>query len=228
MPKPRQSRPQRYLWSEDYLHMRPLLKDVRQSGRYVTGRVLDVGCGNKPYRPWFNLASSYIGLDISAQRSQPDVIGLGTCLPFEDQSFDSVVAFQVLEHVPEPFAFVREVHRVLRPNGHFVATAPQAWRIHEAPHDYFRYTKFGLRTMLQRGGLEVLALRAEGGVWALTGQIVLNSIPHWRLFYLTTPLILMINGIFSLLDWVWHDEKDTLNYWTLSRRAQEAEGPAAQ
>jgi SAM-dependent methyltransferase len=218
MRKPRQSKPYRYIWSEDYLHMRPLLKHIRTSQSLVTGKVLDIGCGNKPYRPWFNLAAEYIGLDISTDRSQPDIIGLGHTLPFEDASFDTVVAFQVLEHVPDPFAVIKEVHRVLKPNGRLIATAPQAWRIHEAPHDYFRYTRYGFNALLQKGGLKVKAIKAEGGVWALVGQTILNSVPHYRLFYLTTPIIFVLNMLFGLLDWLWHDEKDTLNYWTLSQK----------
>lgn len=218
MRKPRQSHPYRYIWSEDFLHMRPLLKHLRASQALVRGKVLDLGCGNKPYLPWFSLATDYIGLDISTDRSQPNIVGLGNTLPFEDGSFDTVVAFQVLEHVPDPFAVVREVTRVLKPNGCLIATAPQAWRIHEPPHDYFRYTRYGLASLFQESGLEVVDIKAEGGVWALVGQTILNSVPHYRLFYLTTPIILIINVLFGLLDWIWHDERDTLNYWTLSRK----------
>jgi len=82
--------------------MRPLLKHIRTHRSLVTGNVLDIGCGNKPYQRWFTSATNYIGLDIATERSRPDIIGLGNALPFQDDSFDTVVAFQVLEHVPDP------------------------------------------------------------------------------------------------------------------------------
>jgi hypothetical protein len=111
-----------------------------------------------------------------------------------------------------------EIARVIKPGGHLILTAPQAWRVHEAPHDYFRFTRYGLRYLVESSGLAVLKLKAQGGVWALVGQTILTTVPHRQLLHLTAPFVLLINLLFLLLDAIWHDEKDTLNYIVVAQR----------
>jgi SAM-dependent methyltransferase len=76
-------------------------------------------------------------------------------LPFEVASFDTVVCTEVLEHVPEPAQVVREIARVLKPNGYVILTTPLYYPIHEEPYDFFRFTPFGLRHPFNEAGLEV-------------------------------------------------------------------------
>jgi len=199
--------------------MRPLLATLGDSQSYVTGKVLDVGCGRQPYRGLFPGIKQYVGLDFDLEGSQPDVSGTSVQLPFRDEGFDTVLCTQVLEHVPDPFATVSEVARVLKPGGHLVLTAPQAWRLHEYPHDYYRFTRFGLAYMLRRHGLEPVRIVAQGGVWALVGQTILNTLPHRHLFYMTAPLNLIVNSVFLVLDFIWHDTRDTLNHLVIARKS---------
>lgn len=128
----------------------------------VTGRILDVGCGQKPYADLFN-ASVYIGLEIDSadnrQNKKADYYYDGTVFPFTDGEFNSVVLNQVFEHVFTPEAFLCEVNRVLAEGGALLMTVPFVWDEHEQPHDYARYSSFGLCSLLESHGFKVVENR---------------------------------------------------------------------
>jgi SAM-dependent methyltransferase len=150
---------------------------------HVHGELLDVGCGRKPYRD-FVRATRYVGVDIDTPASRAlgcaDVFYDGETLPFPGENFDTVLCSQVLEHVFEPEAFLREIRRVLRPGGQLVLSVPFAWDEHEQPRDYARYSSFGLRALLQRTGIEVIALRK-----VTTGSRALAQLTSGWLFKVT-------------------------------------------
>lgn len=115
-------------------------------GRY---RVLDVGCGVKPYYPFFEPhASSYVGVDIES--SGADVQGVAESLPLDDGSFDVVLCTQVLEHSGDPDAVVRELWRVTRPGGRVLASTHGVQCYHPSPEDYWRWTHKGLERLFER------------------------------------------------------------------------------
>jgi SAM-dependent methyltransferase len=126
---------------------------------HLTGEVLDVGCGRKPYEALVP-ASRYVGIDIDSpitrELGAADYFYDGRTLPFPAASFDGVLCSQVLEHVFTPESFLQEIRRVLRPGGRLVLTVPFAWDEHEQPHDFARYSSFGLRALLERNGFEVM------------------------------------------------------------------------
>ncbi|HEY1536785.1 MAG TPA: class I SAM-dependent methyltransferase [Polyangiaceae bacterium] len=148
------------------------------------GRLLDVGCGDKPYLEIFEpYVSQYLGVEheasfrhtTSATRTRgPDVLYDGKRLPFADGEFDTVLSVQTLEHTPEPQALLREMARVLRPGGVLLLTAPFSFRLHEQPHDYFRYSPHGLRVLCAEAGLLVERCEPMGNLWSLLGH-KLNS-----------------------------------------------------
>lgn len=125
----------------------------------LTGRLLDVGCGSKPYRSLFAV-DAYIGLDIdndlSRQRGMADYFYDGNAFPFVDGTFDSALCNQVLEHVFNPNEFLGEIARILKPGGKLLLTVPFVWDEHEQPYDFARYSSFGLRTLLERQGFRVI------------------------------------------------------------------------
>ncbi len=129
----------------------------------LSGAVLDVGCGRKPYRALATGAVRYVGVDVDTPATRGhgdvDVFFDGKTLPLAEASFDGVLCSQVLEHVFTPEEFLREIHRVLRPNGRLVLTVPFAWDEHEQPHDFARYSSFGLRALLERSGFDVVEQR---------------------------------------------------------------------
>ena len=111
-----------------------------------------------------------------------DVYGDAQLLPFANGVFDTVVCFQVLEHVAEPWTLVAEAARVLRPGGCFLLTAPMHYHIHGEPHDYFRYTRYGLISLVERVDLHPLECAEQGGGWVAVSESILNYITlhYWR------------------------------------------------
>jgi SAM-dependent methyltransferase len=121
--------------------------------------VLDVGYGKKPYISVVVGASAYAGLEYDSPRTRAagtaEYFYGGRQFPVEDGSFDGVLSSQVLQHVFNPDEFLNEVRRVLRPGGTLLLSVPFVWDEHEHPHDYLRYSSFGLRELLVTRGLRV-------------------------------------------------------------------------
>ena len=111
--------------------------------------ILDLGCGDKPYQPFFGLQySSYIGVDITSD-SLADVLASCENLPFKSASFDFCLFTQVYEHVSAPRQTAREVFRVLKENGILLLSTHAVAPVHNYPADYWRWTDQGLKMMLK-------------------------------------------------------------------------------
>lgn len=145
---------------ESPVHRPAIVAAVR---RFAAGlpsgtRVLDAGAGMAPYRELF-AHCDYVTHDWPAspheRASAADVVGDLCSLPLEDDGFDVALCTEVLEHVATPLAAVDELYRVLRPGGRMLVTVPFVAQLHEEPHDHYRYTSYGLRGLLERGGFEV-------------------------------------------------------------------------
>ncbi|TAK29854.1 MAG: class I SAM-dependent methyltransferase [Chloroflexota bacterium] len=145
------------------------------------GKMLDVGCGKKPYASLFSQVEAHIGVEvpITLSKSQViDVYGSALHLPFASSSFDTVLCTQVLEHVPEPHQLLGEVARVLKPGGILILTAPQTWGPHEVPHDFFRFTRFGLSYLAGCAGLQVETIKPTTGTFGMVGQRLSTLLYH--------------------------------------------------
>ena len=161
-----------------------LIKSLTSLAPQTKGRLLDVGCGEKPYEHIFRpYVDSYIGIEYSETFGQTsaatkpgkaDFVYDGKVLPFEDKSFDTVLSIQVLEHTPSPQPLIQQMARVLRDNGVLILSAPFCFRLHEAPHDYYRYSPHVLRLLCQEAGLEVTHMESRGGLFSVIGH-KLNS-----------------------------------------------------
>lgn len=145
------------------------------------GRLLDVGCGNKPFEELFRPhVTEYLGIEHEAtftltasshaDAKQPDLTYDGVSLPFPDRSFDTVLNVQVLEHTPQPRRLVAEMARVLADDGLLILVAPFQFRLHEQPHDYFRYTEYGIRHLCDEAGLEVFEAHQQGSLGSVIGH----------------------------------------------------------
>ena len=121
----------------------------------LRGRLLDVGCGSKPYLKYFKV-SEYVGLEIEGRNKLAEKHYNGKDFPFGDGEFDSVLVSQVLEHVFNPQEFLAEVNRALKGGGLLLLTVPFIWDEHEQPFDCARYTTFGLRHLLEKQGFEIV------------------------------------------------------------------------
>lgn len=129
------------------------------------GRLLDAGAGDLHLAALFP-GQRYVGIDIRAAfppgRRVPGVTGDLHAIPLADGSVDNAVSIEVLEHVTDPGAVLAELKRVLRPGGELCLSVPQAGAEHEQPHDYFRFTSFGLAHLAREAGLEVATIRMKG------------------------------------------------------------------
>lgn len=131
--------------------------------KLFAGKILDVGCGLKPYRHLFFHVSQYIGLEIDTAHmrkfSKADIFYDGKKFPFKKNYFDGVFSSEVFEHVFDPANFIREINRVLKSGGLLLISVPFIWDEHETPNDFARYTSYGLRHILQQHGFSVLEHR---------------------------------------------------------------------
>jgi SAM-dependent methyltransferase len=141
-----------------YIARRGLITNIKELGKEISGKTLDVGCGTKPYKNYFSSAD-YIGLEIEDtphKETKADIFYKGDKFPFNDKEFDSVVTNQVFEHVFNPDAFMKEINRVLKPEGKLLITVPFVWDEHEQPYDFARYSSFGLKSVLESHGFKIL------------------------------------------------------------------------
>lgn len=151
------------LFNPFFIIRRGLYNAVNELKPNMSGRMLDFGCGSKPYRQLFNV-DVYIGTDIKISghdhtKEDIDVYYDGRTLPFDDNEFDSVFSSEVFEHVFNLDEILNELRRVLRPGGKMLITLPFVWDEHEIPYDFARYTSFGIVHILQEKGFKVLERR---------------------------------------------------------------------
>ncbi|MDM8553302.1 class I SAM-dependent methyltransferase [Desulfococcaceae bacterium HSG7] len=136
----------------------------------IKGRAIDLGCGTAQYKDdILKVADKYIGVDWESSYHNQDNVdvfaNLTKKLPFQDNYADTVVSFQVLEHLPDPNFFLSECFRILKFKGTLLLTAPFMWHVHESPYDYFRYTRYGLEYILKKVGFVNIEIKENTGFW---------------------------------------------------------------
>jgi SAM-dependent methyltransferase len=248
------------------LQLSLVLTALRRVAPQAKGRLLDVGCGDKPYQSIFQpYVSEYVGVEhretfaltsafgVEARapgERGPDVLYSGDRLPFADGSFDTVLNVQVLEHTPRPGQLVREMARVLAKDGLLILLAPFQFRLHEEPHDYFRYSPHGLRQLCSEAGLEVTHIEQQGSLWSVLGhklnsylafrlarlaglaqdmgklgheQLTVERPRYWTLPWVA-PTMFAISAGARVLDRVLFDPEESLGFMVLARH-QGSPGP---
>jgi SAM-dependent methyltransferase len=181
------------LWSGSHLvyhYLWPnLAAAVEEAKRQLPSEariVLDVGCGNKPYADLFT-DCTYIGANYDAIDADPDIVADAMRLPIAAQSIDLVFCSQVIEHVPRPWKLVEECYRVLRPGGWLVLSAPFYWPLHEEPHDYFRFTRYGLKNLVLSAGFSQCRIESDGGDNARFWLSAIHVTPKWFRRFVQLP-----------------------------------------
>lgn len=185
---------------------------------YACGKLLDIGCGEKPLRSMFApYVTEHIGLDHQDSlhsKDNVDIFGSAYEIPKENECFDTVLCTAVLEHLEEPAKAIAEANRVLKKGGIAIYTVPFFWHLHEEPRDFYRYTKYGLKYLFEKNAFEIVEIKALSGFWVTFGQLFVYNIYRFNrgpLKYI--PIIpavgLVIQGISYLLD-----RLDTTEQWT--------------
>ena len=216
----------------DYIVLYYLISDLKKViAHYAKGKVLDVGCGNKPYESFFNSGvDSYTGCDVvQSSGNKVDVICKATQLAYESDEFDTLFSTQVMEHVDNSDLMMKECNRVLKPGGILLLSVPLCWELHEEPYDFFRFTKYGLKELCDRNNFEMLEIISNGGKWAAIIQMNLNMI--YSTFKKKNFIIKILKGIFInlrftalintiaiRLDKKYHDPLLTLNYVLVAQK----------
>jgi SAM-dependent methyltransferase len=136
------------------------------------GTLLDAGAGTQPFRAAVeDRVERYVAYDIEARRDDVDLLGtVEDMAAVADASVDTLLCSEVLEHVPHPSVALAEFARILVPGGALVLSVPFLARLHEEPYDFYRYTRHGLRTLLEESGFEVDEIVETGSLCCFLGH----------------------------------------------------------
>ncbi len=204
--------PQWHIYKDNY-------RSIRKLSGYVHGHVLDIGCGGSEIRKYIDDRCDYIPLDyyqtaVDWYQSRPEVYGDAQALPFSDRSLDTVFLLDVLEHVEGTDRCMAEIHRVLTDTGCVIIQVPFVYPLHDAPRDYFRWSRHGLAALLGRHDMIIIHETYKGTAFE-TAFMLLNIalckavLTWWQqrnpaaiLALLLPPVVLANNMLASLLSWL--------------------------
>lgn len=201
-----------------YFARKGLYNHISDLSKQLNGRILDIGCGSKPYQNLFEY-EEYIGLELDTPenraKKKADYFYDGNTMPFLDKYFDSLISTQVFEHIFNPDDFLREANRVLKLGGKFLLTVPFVWDEHEQPYDYARYSSFGLKYILNKNGFEVIEHRKSNNGLELIFQLVnaysykvISTKNKYLTLLLVSLLIAPINIVGSVLSPIFPKNND--------------------
>lgn len=162
-----------------------ILRAVRDSAKhYAKGKLVDLGCGVKPYESIFTpYIDSYFGVDFKptsesnyGKNTQADLYVDCTNTGLGSESFDTLLSTQVMEHILETDQYLSECYRLLRKNGHGIFTVPFLWQLHSEPYDYFRFTPFSLKKLFEKNGFKIIQIVPLEGAYAALKQAEIVSL----------------------------------------------------
>jgi len=193
-----------------FILRRGLMNGVRDISQHLSGgKLLDVGCGSKPYEKMFDV-EKYIGIDIEVSghnhsSSKVDKFYDGKKIPLENEYFQNVFASEVFEHVFNIDELLDEISRVLKSGGKLGFTCPFVWDEHEQPYDFARYTSFAVEHLLDAHGFKLVQLTKSTGYFETVMQMlsayiyqhVLPKNPYIRI--LLTPVLVSPVNIAAII-----------------------------
>ncbi len=207
------------------LHFEAAIEDALEGFAHslpAGARLLDAGAGEGQYARLFRL-QRYVGVDLAVGDAGWDYSGLDAvadlaALPFRAGVFDAAINVVTLEHVREPVMVLGEIARTLRPGGRLLLVVPHEWEVHQAPHDYFRYTRHGVKHLLEQAGLAAGEIRPVGGYFRLLARRLLNGLQFFSggfrwLWFLPAAVFLVPPAlILPCLDFLDRERNFTLGY----------------
>ncbi|MGI8989305.1 MAG: class I SAM-dependent methyltransferase [Bryobacteraceae bacterium] len=191
-------------------------------------RVLDAGAGERRHAHYFN-QQRYVAVDLAVgdaswNYKSLDVIADLSALPFAAASFDAAANIVTLEHLRDPAGALREIARALHPGAPLLLIAPHEWEVHQAPHDYFRYTRHGLAHLLEQAGFGAIEIEPVGGYFRLLSRRLLNGLQffsgglRWILFPPAAGALVPPAMILPFFDFLDRDRNFTLGYICTAKR----------
>lgn len=143
------------------------------------GSVLDIGCGRMRYKEYIlstENVTRYLGLDLEEGKysysNQADLYWDGITIPLSDESVESAILFEVLEHCDEPITVASEAYRVLKPGGVMLFSTPFLYQLHAYPYDYQRLTPSGLNQLMKKAGFSNTKIFPSGSWDTALGQML--------------------------------------------------------
>ena len=199
-------------------------------------KVLDVGAGECPYKKFFEHCE-YTSQDLcvgdsKADYSKIDVVCDIKSLPLDNNTFDVVLNTLVMEHIDEPQKALNECHRVLKKGGKLYMVVPHQVEEHQVPHDYYRYTKYGIDHLLKKSGFKDNKITPIGGYFWFLGNklgrmpevLFKKNVKGWKrkLRYIIEIPTIAILGVLILacyyLDSLDHEKTFTIGYKCVSKK----------
>ncbi len=217
-------------WKFNWLANHKIIAALERVRVHAHGDLLDVGCGSKPFADVFTgRVRRYWGSDLAASRylgrARPDAFATAEAQPFRTGSFDTVLGLSMLTYLPDPLRMIAEASRLLKPGGVLILEFTQMVPLHDEPHDYFRFTRFGAELLLRRAGLEPVEFVPVGGLWARVGLSTiaalqrLNRGPTRVLTELPVRLLyVMLQVGFELIDRLLFDPREVLAHIVVARK----------
>lgn len=219
------------VWKYMWIANRNIVRALERARPHARGVLLDIGCGARPFEAVFaGCVTRYLGTDLPASQylggRRPDAYARAEAQPVRGGSVDTVLGLSMLTYLPEPGRMLDEAWRVLRPGGVLILEFTQSAPLHDEPHDYFRFTRYGAAWLLERAGFEPMEFIPVAGAWVRTGmwwiqalnrlnrgpRRVLTEIPV-RLLYVVIQLAC------AALDRVFHDPREAIAHLVVARRA---------
>jgi len=214
-----------------FINRHSLYRHITQFARSVSvdDRVLDIGCGLKPYQSLF-VVKEYLGIDIEGgghddQAKIVDAYYDGRTVPYPDDSFDIVICTQVLEHADDAEVLTKEAARVLRAGGRIFFSMPFIYPEHEAPYDFRRYTSFQHKRLFAAYNFEEVSIQKTTGFFGTFGQLfvvwVFESITFRAPILKALLSVFLFGPILAVslgLDWILDKSGPTMDYVITAKR----------
>lgn len=217
--------------SHNWLIKEVINNELRKRLPSLNGLILDLGCGDRPFEhDILQHAHEYIGVDWSntLHNLRADIVAdLNKPLPIRNNYVDHVVTLEVMEHLSEPRIMLSEALRVLRPRGGLTLSVPFQWWTHEAPWDFYRYTNFGLKYLLEQAGFIEILIKPTTGFWSMwllklnyqTARLIRGPrVARILMRALLIPFWYLSQRIAPVLDRAWQEDRETAGYFVTARK----------
>jgi SAM-dependent methyltransferase len=199
-----------------YFIRKNILDAIKENAHYLSGIMMDFGCGSKPYKSFFHI-DQYIGVDFNGDghdhsNENIDVYYNGKTIPFDNNYFDSILCSEVFEHLFNIDEILPELNRVLKIRGMILITCPFIWNEHEVPNDYCRYTSYGITHLLKINGFKIVKVWKKGtfievlfqlrNLYALEtyfGTYNSKYYSTYKYFSILKKIFILINNVFGIV-----------------------------